>query len=249
MEALIRIRWPESVEFIPFDPDKPVKPRKTTDFWDNGTEAHYSVTSSIKHAQDGSMELRITYRQQDNQHLPASAVDWGYSVIYIQPGTKWGRVLWVDESDKPKDGSRYRWDIASQADLREAEYEMGRRLRRNSVLRTDLIKHGRVCALTGEAAHACDAAHIVGAAKGGHDHMKQAMLLRADLHRLFDAGLFDISPEGKVCNVSSTLSTAYRRLFRAYPSINPIDLKRTAKALAQRAKMANIDGKVRSAEK
>ena len=54
------------------------------------------------------------------------------------------------------------------------------------------------CVLTGEATqNALEAAHLIPAAKGQNDVPSNGITLRADLHRLFDAGLFTFDADGR----------------------------------------------------
>jgi hypothetical protein len=65
--------------------------------------------------------------------------------------------------------------------------------------RTRLRAVADVCEITGEGAfEALDAAHIVDASSGGVTEVRNGLLLRADLHRLYDGGLLRISVAGKV---------------------------------------------------
>jgi len=65
------------------------------------------------------------------------------------------------------------------------------------VLVTDAYQ--RRCAITGESTlMALEAAHIIPySGEGGHD-VRNGLLLRADFHRLFDAGLVSVTPELRV---------------------------------------------------
>ena len=54
------------------------------------------------------------------------------------------------------------------------------------------------CAISGETCHeALEAAHIVPARKGGRENIINGILLRADLHRMYDSDppKFEICPE------------------------------------------------------
>ena len=54
----------------------------------------------------------------------------------------------------------------------------------------------RHCAVTGEKAlPALEAAHIRGVAEGGRHLVENGLLLRSDVHRLFDAGYVTVTPE------------------------------------------------------
>ena len=71
------------------------------------------------------------------------------------------------------------------------------------------------CVLTGETTkQALDAAHLIPAANGENDWPCNGITLRADLHRLFDADMFTLSPEGQVVEIAPKLSPAYRGLLR-----------------------------------
>lgn len=56
----------------------------------------------------------------------------------------------------------------------------------------------RRCAVTGEKAlPALDAAHIRPVAAGGQHRLDNGLLLRSDVHRLFDAGYVTVTPDGR----------------------------------------------------
>ena len=61
---------------------------------------------------------------------------------------------------------------------------------------------------------ALDAAHLIPAATGENDVPRNGITLRADLHRLFDAGLFTFGTDGQVVNIASGLSPYYRELLK-----------------------------------
>lgn len=64
------------------------------------------------------------------------------------------------------------------------------------VLITD--NYQRRCAVTGEKAlPVLDAAHIRPVTEGGHHHLDNGLLLRTDIHRLFDAGYVTVTPDGR----------------------------------------------------
>ena len=61
-----------------------------------------------------------------------------------------------------------------------------------------LDTYHRRCAVTGEKAlPVLDAAHIRGVAEGGQHQLDNGLLLRSDVHRLFDAGYVTVTPEGR----------------------------------------------------
>ena len=63
---------------------------------------------------------------------------------------------------------------------------------------------GHRCVVTKEETpKALDAAHRIPAATGGNDERPNGITLRADLQRLFDAGLFTFDPHGQVITDAS----------------------------------------------
>lgn len=67
-------------------------------------------------------------------------------------------------------------------------------------LRADLLAEDGKCVMSGETmAEILEAAHIVPVKEGGEDSIENAIMLRTDVHRLYDHGMFRINPEdGKV---------------------------------------------------
>lgn len=75
----------------------------------------------------------------------------------------------------------------------------------------------RACAVTGEhSLPVLDAAHIRPYAEGGDHRTSNGLLLRADLHRLFDKGYLTITPDLHV-KVSSKLRDEYKNGHTYYP--------------------------------
>ena len=75
----------------------------------------------------------------------------------------------------------------------------------------------RACALTGEhSLPVLDAAHIMPFSKGGPHALSNGLLLRADLHRLFERGYLTVTPDLLV-KVSSKLRDEYENGHTYYP--------------------------------
>nr|WP_306670795.1 HNH endonuclease signature motif containing protein [Endozoicomonas sp. SESOKO4] len=77
-----------------------------------------------------------------------------------------------------------------------------------------LLGEDKACAITGESTQAAlDAAHIIPAAKGGMEVIGNGIILRTDLHRLYDAGVFEINKDGTLTVLEKKgLSRAYKDL-------------------------------------
>ncbi len=105
--------------------------------------------------------------------------------------------------DDPSDKERCRV-------LREIAVRRGQRKMRN-----DLIDaYNATCAISGcDAVEALEAAHIVPSAEGGAPTPSNGLLLRADIHTLFDLGLLGIDPDDRAIHVSTRLAaTTYAEL-------------------------------------
>jgi excisionase family DNA binding protein len=78
-----------------------------------------------------------------------------------------------------------------------------------------LAKAGAVCAFTGRApAAALEAAHLYSYAQAGEHRRHGGLLMRRDLHRLFDLGLIAVHPETLTIDVAPSLADypVYREL-------------------------------------
>jgi predicted restriction endonuclease len=65
---------------------------------------------------------------------------------------------------------------------------------------------GEVCAFTGPApVQALEAAHLYSYAANGKHHKGGGLLLRRDLHRLFDLGLIAVNPKTKALHLADEL--------------------------------------------
>ncbi|MFC6130791.1 HNH endonuclease [Streptomyces spororaveus] len=89
------------------------------------------------------------------------------------------------------------------------------RIGQASFRRTLLEAHGEHCAFTGPTpAAALEAAHLYSYAGSGQHHSDGGLLLRRDVHRLFDLGLIAVDPGRFVLDVSPSLHgyVPYRQL-------------------------------------
>jgi putative restriction endonuclease len=77
--------------------------------------------------------------------------------------------------------------------------------------------YGRSCAVTGEhSLPALEAAHIKPYGEGGEHEVTNGLLLRSDIHRLFDAGYVGVTPDYKFI-VSDRLRSDYSNGRSYYP--------------------------------
>lgn len=92
--------------------------------------------------------------------------------------------------------------------------------------RADLVrKYGSVCAISGPTpAEALEACHLYSYAEIGRHDIEGGLLLRRDLHRLFDQGLLAVAPGGTI-DVADSLAS-----FQLYAALQgqPLHVRLTA---------------------
>lgn len=81
------------------------------------------------------------------------------------------------------------------------------RVGQGSFRRDLLAAMGHICAFTGPApAQALEAAHLYSFAQVGEHHEHGGLLMRRDMHRLFDLGLIAVNPATQAISVSGSLA-------------------------------------------
>lgn len=108
------------------------------------------------------------------------------------------------------------WDVERDGDFdysAASAYETARRLARPGQLqfrRDALALWGYRCAISGTNLDTVlEAAHIVPHAQAGEMRAENSIVLRVDLHRLFDAGLMAINPQTLSVTMQQSVKSAY----------------------------------------
>jgi hypothetical protein len=150
----------------------------------------------------------------DGERLDAN-VRRGYSVIYTPPLVQEAALV-VGLTPARSEGP------GKSNELGEAEHDpiayerVLRRLRRHQSLFRDklLTAYDGRCAITGVSVpQVLEAAHIDPHSESGDNRSENGLLLRADLHALFDEGLIEIEPDTLQIHVSGIVEDpAYRSL-------------------------------------
>ncbi len=154
-------------------------------------------------------DVYITYTEENHLHFlhemyqcEDGDIIWGTHVLHnVVPGIYHGPSTWNGERgpgwkiEKPDGGQRNR---RKSTIWRIQRGDQG-------VFRKQLLGLDGCCAISGEDyQNALEAAHIVPAHRGGREVLSNGILLRADLHRLYDTDppKFKISPEtGQIVTV------------------------------------------------
>ena len=196
--------WPSEwggLERIWFDPANPKAPEFTVQ-WDRSTKkwVRYKVRAHLS-----ENKLHIEYREDDNRDNPDLAeyeIYYGVHTLTIENGATRGPSVWhADEEPKSCDGPGWRLEaISGGAKNRRRGTIWAIQRGQQGEFRQQLLAMDECCAVTGEKCKSVlEAAHIVPAHEGGCEAPSNGILLRADIHRLFDSNppKFDIYPEDR----------------------------------------------------
>lgn len=221
----ILVKWRDSQEVLKIDFEKMRQGEVLTEtheteiiegkrkFW------RYNTTSTATPHGKG-VTLTVYYRRKDNTHLRGHGYRWGHSILELNSQMRRGRIEWFDDHEEYDErGRKYYGDVmewkrlVGNADLlskREIE-TVQRKARQQAKLKSQLMLLAPRCAITGETEEALlEAAHLIAVKNDGADVSENAILLRADLHRLFDAGLIGIGRGGAITLSKNLASEDYR---------------------------------------
>jgi putative restriction endonuclease len=211
--------WETADEYIEIDligTDKQSGVTSTLEWWKSKNKfVRYNVRSEIECLGAGSTILTLHYDRQENGHLHPEDSLWGTSTIHLTAAAASGDVTWRDNDDSSNDGAT-RWELINCGLFKEKKKEVLSRLQRDQVrFRGALLAYECCCALSGESTpEVLEAAHIIGSREGGAEVVQNGILLRADIHRLYDAGKFAIAPSGEVVDIAEDIAPAYFAILR-----------------------------------
>jgi putative restriction endonuclease len=150
-------------------------------------------------SQIGCILLRQPFFFDESQWIPAPE-EFRPNIVQgktFEADSQTAQVLWVQVSERLQ-LSRV-WDQVAEPAVMYGDPVLVRpRLGQGTfrVLVTD--NYERRCAVTGEKAlPVLDAAHILPVGKGGQHQPDNGLLLRTDVHRLFDKGYVTVTPDGR----------------------------------------------------
>ncbi len=140
-----------------------------------------------------------------------------------------GRGVWFAENDEEFRNSIYQQIMTSNYALDDSNVSkiMNRQkrqteqtIRDQNNFRKKILRLDKKCVITREnVKEALEAAHVISVADGGLEEESNGMMLRADMHRLFDAGLLRIDDFGYVHfskEISKKIDSSYN-LFDGFP--------------------------------
>ncbi len=211
-------------EIIELDIENPKKFKETHQFWSNSELVTYYVDVEIR-KQNAKTTVSVTYSKGKNPHLPSGDIIWGTHILLLEEGANAGKTIWKPESSKEMCGPGWKKEKRQRVKTTKTK-------RWQAAFRTLLLKKDGKCALSREKCEdSLDASHIVPVWRGGPEIPTNGLLLRADLHRLYDA----THPKFKICPESGQVVAAagfnYGSFDLSNCRIDETTLRRVRKAL------------------
>ena len=194
-----------------------IKNLKETKQWFPDEEAfiYWKVKCSLEERDNGDLEIVVKYtqnQQDDGTLLGYIKRDkiryfFGKNRIIVGRDPETGQALWTGKD--PDENDQAQWKVIGRPRLRINREQLDRESRfRDNILDAD----GR-CVISKETTRAVlDAAHLRPVEEGGEECIENGFILRTDLHRLFDRGMFFISPEDGTIVFDKNLSKYYKEL-------------------------------------
>ena len=253
MNKCFRIIWPGTRTIERFTAPLGPQPQanevpQTTEYYIDEDKFFDAVTTSIRTVDpDGKQRLTIRHaienypegllRELSQEFGQPGNWLWGTATIIISPDLDSAKAVWKDDSHTEYDGQG-QCTILSQELFQAHEREVVSRIKREQEQFKEELAPDRCCIITGEVTkRVLDAAHIIDAALGGNEIPSNGILLRADIHRLYDARCFEISyRDGTIEKISDCISEAYKRILKG-KKLNEIIFARVQAALAERARL------------
>lgn len=232
----ILVHWPVGLEAIElsrrvFTNKEHI--RSTSEWWyETGESYVYNTHSVAEVLADGKLRLSIQYQKSDNKSLPRNrGIRFGTSELIFAKGATRGRATWLDEDPDYETIPAHWQSTAATLIAPRTKTVVSKTDRAQERFRRELRAFGNSCAISGETTpDVLEAAHIIPVKRNGADVPMNGMLLRADLHRLYDAGHFKIDVSGHLIPTAE-LSKTYKTLLAKREKLAPETLARILPAL------------------
>jgi predicted restriction endonuclease len=215
----ILIKWESSLEYIQYVPTNITT--KTTiittlEWWREERQfVKYNTKSKVQKLTDGTLEIELEYDKNNNPHIHGDDLCWGIATIHIKKkNAKQGIATWEDFYE-PNHNGTVDWKLISNGLFKKHERENATiQQRQQDLFRKILLTYDERCTISGEnTVNALEAAHIIPSKDGGAEVAENGLLLRADIHNLYDSGNFSINRFGRVVNVNN-VSDKYKKLLK-----------------------------------
>lgn len=202
--VVVEIHWSYTTERVRLDLTslrrEPEQVLDTIEHWPKENEIlSFRPRASYNELANGWHEVKLLYKEKEHQKLKGLGLLWGASRIVVSRDYSDVSAEWASEPKNP----RYDGMAKSCCIFRErpsaTKAQMGKVRVGQQAFKKSLLKLSQRCEISGEMlTDVIDAAHIHDVQDGGPDLPENGILLRADLHRLFDKGYFSIRSDGSI---------------------------------------------------
>ena len=223
----IVINWDSGTEYLEINLDNLdgaaiAALTETREWWpDWGRFVYWNVTCELMQVGDNQQIIvTYTYDEQTDENIllrlqKEGHESWcGQNSIILEPDLRndgirtGGRFVWNPE-DENEDESQSSWRVIGRPRNRIVRNY----LERDSKFRANVLNLDNACVISGETTNeVLDAAHICPVADYNDDHVGNGIMLRTDIHRLYDRGMFIINPN----NGEIELGSIHRGLSEEY---------------------------------
>ncbi len=253
MQQLLKVHWQDEVEFIAFDEFKDFHRQINTTGQCGSTEVTYDANATFERRGD-LRTLKLTYERANQtdptvRAQPPGHIRYGSAVISWTSGAPVGEAQWKDDTN----GNDWNGEVIVSV-LGGQKLDVPKRAKKSVLVtprpkqaefRDALFQLDKQCVLTGEKCReALEAAHLVPVAQNGHEQIENGILLRADVHLLFDAGLvwFEVLGDHAAvkCSLGESMEHYVANLKKELP---PSTFQRVKDALLQRAELPGGRGR------
>lgn len=212
--------WGDVTEYVTLNTDEPLEvgdEMQTNEYWKEEKETvKYNVVCTAYKINGSTHTINLSYSEKNNPSIQGRDVRWGESSIVVKIKEQVATAEWLD-NDKDSEFNRTatKCTVFNGEHTNEREgllYNLISRLDRSmqTKFRDILLNIDGRCAISGETTReALEAAHIVDVYNNGTCDPHNGILLRADLHRLFDKNLLLINQDGTI-SFDSQVSGAYK---------------------------------------
>jgi HNH endonuclease len=247
MPDLLNVHWPYGEEYVPIPADG-ASTVTTVERWNS---SGMNVTYNARVEQpvlNHRLVLWYDLNDQDDPELlnPDNEILWGRCQITWRPRLRTGTAAWFGEGNTQLNEVSINM-LGGEApvdDFRETRSAIVKSRPNQGALRNQLLCLDKCCVISGERqADALEAA-VIPVKAGGQEVIGNAILLRADIHRLFDWGLFWFEPaaDGAEVRHDARLSQGYCELL-AGKSLSESTRARVAQALLLRSQLPDGRGR------
>jgi len=208
--------------------------RTTSEWWlDERRLVTYNTTSELRRIGNNEVEVTLFYDHSSNSHIRPEDACWGKSVIRFSESASDGVATWYGNDDKDQNGE-FRWKLLPSGLFKKAKREHYSRLQREQdFFRAALLAFDRCCVISKEPmTEVLEAAHIIPSKMRGAEVVENGIILRSDIHRLYDNGCFVLDPNGKIVVVSKV--SEYYGSILAGAQLAEQTVQRVSVALAHR---------------